>query len=311
MEISNAIVQTADNKQLGDGSTVIDQGQGVVNAAAAAALLQSGRVSDGQNKHRHPDSSVENNIEDNTTLRIDHGVVKQDFKDLRPGQRAEILYEVDETTSEVDVDFSIKLGKKQNQIFGDDLFVFIHSAKTSSGGNGDYVVSGLFLTDETGVTTIPIQNPEPGVLRISVMGDYTNVSNVSTVIHVTSRQQPLPKTSLSGTIRSGNSLSFPIDIPAGVSEARFELRWDGNWGHYPTNDLDMHLFDPSGNEFLGPAGNQPGATLNDPEEITVPEPIKGKWTLQVLGFAVPTKKDNFTLSVTLDGKTITPKARQK
>jgi len=310
-QISNAIVQSADDKQLGDGSTVLDQGQGVVNAAAAAALLQSGRVSDRQDKQRRPDSSVENNIEDNTALKVDHGAVTESFKGLKPGQRAEVLYAVDETTSEVDVDFSIKLGKNQNQVFGDDLFVFIQSAKTSSGGNGDYFVPGIFLTDDTTVTTIPIQDPEPGIIRITVMGDYTNVSNVSTDIHVTSRREPLPKTSASGTIRTGDSLIFPIDVPAGVSEARFELRWDADWGHYPTNDLDMHLFDPSGNEFLGPAGNQPGATLSDPEHITVSKAKPGKWMLQVLGFAVPTKKDNFELSVTLDGKTITPKARQK
>jgi hypothetical protein len=42
----------------------------------------------------------------------------------------------------------------------------------------------------------------------------------------------------------------------------------------------------------------------------VSKPSSGKWSLQVLGFAVPTKKDNFELSVTLDGKTVVPKKQK-
>ena len=163
------------------------------------------------------------------------------------------------------------------------------------------------------VTTIPIQDHRsPASFASTVMGDSTNVSNVSTddSCHLQTWSR-CPKTSVTGTIRNRRQPDLSLLIfQLGVSEARFELRWDGNWGHYPTNDLDMHLFDPSGNEFLGSAGNPPGATLSDPEGITVSTPKPGKWTLQILGFAVITIGD-FELSVTLDGKTITPKARQK
>jgi subtilisin family serine protease len=316
-QIAKAITSTGDRSQIGDRSTVLDQGHGVVNATAAANFIQSGKKSndrdddsdddDDRNKNSRADSSVKNNIEQNTSLKVDHGTVRQNFRDLKPGQRAEILYEVEDKTAEVDIDFTVKLGTNQNQIYGDDLYVFIHTAKTSSGGVADYFERDLFIRDQPAVTTIPIVDPEPGIMRITMLGDFTNASNVSVDVRVTSRKEPLPKTTVDGTIRQGDSLVFPIDIPTGVSEAVFQLKWQGDWAHYPTNDLDMYLFDPNGGAILGLGG----ATLRDPEQIAIQKPKAGKWLVNIQGFAVPTKKDNFDLSITLDGKPVVLKPSQR
>jgi hypothetical protein len=59
----------------------------------------------------------------------------------------------------------------------------------------------------------------------------------------------------------------------------------------------MHITDPTG------AVNLSGATLNSPEEVVV-NAIPGTWQVNVIGFYVPSKKDNFVLSVLLDGKLV-------
>jgi hypothetical protein len=309
-QIAKAITSTGDRSQVADRSTSLDQGRGVINAAAAANFLQSGKNSNGRDddsdddddrhKNSRADASVKNNIERNTDLKVDHGTVRQTFRDLKPGQRAEILYEVEDKTAEVDIDFTVKLGADQNLIYGDDLYVFIHTPKTSSGGVGDYFARDLFIRDDPTVTTIPFLDPEPGIMRITMLGDFTNASNVSVDVRVTSRKEPLPKTTLDGTIRQADSLVFPIDIPSGISEAVFQVKWEGDWSHYPTNDIDMYVFDPTGSPMLGLGG----ATLRDPEQITVQMPKAGTWYVNLQGFAVPTKKDKFDLSVTLDGKRV-------
>ena len=90
-------------------------------------------------------------------------------------------------------------------------------------------------------------------------------------------------------------LSFPLTIPSGVSSAEFRLTWREDWGRYPTADLDMFLIDPLG------AANVGGATLNDPEVVTIKNPKAGNWIILVNGFSIPTTTDKFELRVSLDG----------
>ncbi len=297
-QIWNAIVNSADDQQLGDHSTVLDQGEGVVNASMAANLIQAGKVSDKLPKpDNSPDSLVSNNIQRGTDLNVDHGTVREQFKNLKPGERREILYQVDPTTSQVVINLTnIKLAPNQNILFGDDVFVHVHSAKTSAGVAGDYFFNffPLIVSD----TSIVINDPEPGIMRITLMGDFTNAGNVSADVGVASSKDPLPKKTVEGKIRGGDNLFFPIDVPAGVSTAQFDLRWNQDWGHYPTNDLDMYLYDPKGGI------NGSGATLDCPEDVVIKNPTPGRWFVLVQGFSVATKNDQFVLSVLLDGKPV-------
>lgn len=299
-QIWNAIVNGADRSLLGDGSTVLDQGQGVPNAMNSVALLQSGKASDKLPEARRPDSSVRNNIEHNTDLNVSHGTVKQSFTKLKPGERGEILYEVQHDTSEITIDLTkIKPTlppAQQNPLFGDDIFLNIQTAKTSSGAFGDYfAINPPFVVADT---SFVIPNPEPGIVRITLMGDETNAGTISADVMVTSLRNPPPSQSAGDDIQGGDNVFYIVDIPSGVSVAKFQLRWNADWSAYPTNDLDMYLFDPLG------AVNSAGATLNSPERATINSPMPGKWTILIQGFAVPIKKDKFQLSVILDGRSI-------
>ena len=66
----------------------------------------------------------------------------------------------------------------------------------------------------------------------------------------------------------------------------FELFWLQNWGRYPTNDLDMLVFDPGGNLVVDTAGIPPGASLNSPERAVIANPVAGQWTVLVDGFSI-------------------------
>ena len=101
-----------------------------------------------------------------------------------------------------------------------------------------------------------------------------------------------------------------VNVPAGVSQAVFELFWQQNWGRYPANDLDMFIFRPDGTLLLV-AGVPPGAGLNSPERAVVTDPAPGDWIVLINGFTVHdtskgphTGQDEFTLRVTADGSLI-------
>ncbi len=304
-EIRNAIVETADASMFGDGSGRLDRGQGIVNAEAAFRLLDSGRASDRLPDPPRPNRLVKNNIEENTNLTVSHApLATQRFRNLKPGQTGEILFEVTAKT----VDVTINLAnirpslppEQQNQIYGDDIFVNVHSAKTSSiGAFGDYPY--FFFTSEYGNSdlTFSIPNPEPGIMRITLLGDYSNTGNISADVTVTATRDAIPAITAEGTVGHLDLIPIPITIPSGVQAVEFRLEWNGDWGRYPTNDVDLLIMNPN-----GVVDDASGATLNDPEVVRVTAPMPGVWTFYVLGFAVPSGTDRYQLRIFLDGQVL-------
>ena len=67
---------------------------------------------------------------------------------------------------------------------------------------------------------------------------------------------------------------------AAAADAVFEVSWLQSWARYPTNDIDMILIDPLGNEVVD------GATANSPERVTIANPTPGRWTAALIGFTV-------------------------
>ncbi len=296
-QVRNAIIMSGNPSLLADGSTSLDQGNGFVDAAAAAALLASGAAPDVVPRQGFTTKSVETNIEQNTFLDVRDGVVAVHFSNLKPGQRYEVPYRVAPNTSQVIVNLSgvtpALPPSQQNQLFGDDVLLTIHSAKTSSIGEGDYPVfefttGGTFAAD----------NPEVGVMRVTVNGDWTNAGTISGDITIFSTTQPVPQITTHGKIGHGQTVVLPINVPSGVTTAEFQLGWDQNWGGYPTNDIDMILITPSGGL------NFDGAALNNPEKAVITNPAAGTWLVLVDGFEIPTLGDRFSLRVSLDGNVV-------
>ena len=84
-------------------------------------------------------------------------------------------------------------------------------------------------------------------------------------------------------------------MPADTGRVEFRLEWDADWSHYPTNDVDLFVFDPDQNAV----GN--GFTLDAPELVLVDSPEDGLWRVGVSGFEMNTGSDNWRLRVIADG----------
>jgi subtilisin family serine protease len=309
-QIRNAIILSANPNLLADDSTELDQGAGFVDAMAARDLLAAGQVPDTTVKPRKPHKSVSQNVRHGTFLEPLKGNVFQRASGLKPGERADFLYEVTERTEQVVIslqNFAAALPPaQQNQLFGDDIFLAVHSAKTSSQpGDGDYLRTAF----TTGGTFV-VNNPEPGLLRVTVNGDTTNAGSVAVDVAIASVKGANDKATATGQIATGDTATIVVNVPAGVDQAVFTTRWRNNWSRYPTSDLDMILIDPAGTIYFD------GATLNSPESVVFPlvpavtgdpsrpKPAAGTWLVLVDGFEVPARRDKFEVTVTLDGNLV-------
>jgi subtilisin family serine protease len=297
-QIRNAIIASANPGLLSDGSINLDRGNGFVDGLAAGGLLAGGSVPDALPTPPGFVKSVKVNIENGTSLDVRNGFVVEHVSNLLPGQRAEIPYRVNPNTAAVVVQlFNVTPSlppADQNVFFGDDILLAVHSAKTSrQPGDGDYQV----LTFTTG-GTFPIINPEPGVLRVTLNGDWTNAGTVSADVAILSLAAPVPQITQQGKLADGDFVVIPVAIPAGVSEAQFRLAWREDWGNYPTADLDMFIFDPGANFVAF------GASLDNPEHAAVESPVAGTWFVLLDGFEVPSGTDKFVLRVSADGRVL-------
>jgi subtilisin family serine protease len=296
-QIRNAIIGSGNPFIAGPRFTVVDQGSGFPDALAAFkdfAKFPNSLPDDGK-----PTSSVAKNVKRGTDLDVESGSVNRSTGRLAPGQRSEILYLVNEDTSKVVItvsNFKKDPNTSPQNLFAEEIFLQIHSAKTSQiGAFGDYFnIGNPFITGGT----FTINNPEPGIVRITLSGSYTNEKSVSADVAVSSFTNPTPGHTTKGTIDNHEQIVFPVTIPQGVSVAEFRLSFRDNWGAYPTSDLDMILFDPNLNT------NTDGAHLNSPEKATVLNPIPGTWLVLIKGFDIPAGSDKYELRVALDGKVI-------
>jgi hypothetical protein len=154
--------------------------------------------------------------------------------------------------------------------------------------------------------TARFDNPQTGLVRIAVMGDWTNAGTVSARLTVTRHRRLDGLPTKIGKIEQDEIRFVEVDVPSGASRALFEVAWKQNWGRYPTNDVDLVLIDPAGNV------NDTGATLNSPERVEIVTPLAGRWTAAIIGFTVwplpdhghddPEAEDLFTFRAEADGR---------
>ena len=336
-QIRNAIISSARPKPIDDGFGPMDRGAGLVDAQAADKLLDSGRVPDFLPRPDRPSPDVRTNIERGTDsngedsngedLTVVHGTVVQRIRSLKPSQRVEILYNIEDQTSQVVISISnFQASGLENPYLGDDLFLMVHSAKTSQIAaiaacdptlqlfgdyydfDGDCYPYNSFVRGGAFV----VNDPEPGVMRITISGDYTNGGPVSADVTVTSTRESVAKTVAQGKIDNQGIIRFPVEMPNGVQEAGFELSWRYDWGHFPISDIDVKAIrDPDGNSVdfaivpAHPLDPIPG--LDAPQRVSViaaPGKTlkKGTWQVVAFGFDIPADTDKLELRVTADGK---------
>jgi subtilisin family serine protease len=294
LQIRNAIIAGANPAIITDGSGEFDQGSGMVDAVASHNLLAAGGVSDSLEKPHRAKKKVEKNLEHFAGLQVLTGNVSLNSGLLLPGQHHTILYDVKPGATKVAIDITnFQKTGPGNTLFGDDILLAVHTAKLSSVGDGDY----RFFSFTTG-GHFEVANPEPGIMRVTLYGDWTNTGTVSVDAAVSQTPGPLPAPSASGNLRNGAADTFLITVPAGATSLDLLLRWQEDWSRYPGADLDLLLVNPSGTVVIA------GATSNSPERVTIANPVVGTWQIVVDAFEVHLNKANYKLTVTLDGNLV-------
>lgn len=298
-QIRGALLLGADKKVLTETPGFQDQGFGFLDVAGAYHKLTRWSFNP-------PDWSlslpwVEANIRFGAGIRVvDRRNYTTGTGKLLPGERKEIFYEVPANASTITVTVSSVTPalpeEEQNLLFGDDLIVAIHSAKTSA--VNDYRAFSYVGT--AGATfTLQGSDLDEGIARIVVMGDETNAGKISAQVNIQTDYERNCKPGKNGKVAEGESKVYSFNVPANSSDFNLKLSWKDNWGRFPTDDLDMTVFDPDGNVVLldnDGDGDIDGLSLDSPERLNISNPAAGNWLVSVDGYTIWKGKEHFSLS---------------
>jgi hypothetical protein len=282
-QIRNALVLGANDAVLTNRTATIDRGGGYLDVAASLKKLQDTREARDNVPVNFFTPSVARNL-----LLVGvipdflppGGTVSHEAHSLQAGDRRDFFVEIPKSVGSITfniTDVDLDSPDKQNALFGDDVIVAVHQAKMTGGTADDYAIPPALVVGPASVT---FPNPEPGFLRVTLMADSTNAGRASVKFKLSGTLKPRPDAVFTGTIADQQVQFIPFAVPAGLSQATFELTWDNDWTHYPANDLDLILIDPAGNLDLD------GVTLNGRERAVVKNPAAGQWTLAILGSTV-------------------------
>jgi hypothetical protein len=307
-QIRNALIASGNTGKVEAYFDAVDRGQGLVDAYAAYLLLDSDTVPDVLPPFTTPwDLPVEDNIEQNPGLIVKSGPVTEIMTGLKPGARGEILYAVPPDTDRVVVRVrNVEMSGPQNVVFGGDrMFLYVHSAKTSSfGEDGNYLVFGEKFFGGEPEREFELSNPDTGVMRITVNPDTLNAGQVKATIQLRTIPRSFSSTRIiDDTIGHGQIKTYSQTVK-GPTLLEGILTWDHDWSRYPTADVDLIVCLPGMSVAdCRSGGIKQAATLASPERVSVsiqiPAGAEQTWTLLVHGFNVPTQNstDNFRLRI--------------
>ncbi len=296
-QIRGAILAGASTDSLdGQYSDYGDIGYGLVNAWQAYQALQ-------ENASNPPDNGTDLPlVAANIYFSTNQPIIQADnftetVQNLGPGERKEFYLNIDPDVSTVKVIVHsvtpTEPPENQNPLFGDDLILAIHSAKTSKFGNGDYLAGTPTFINSPATFTIHSEDIDRGVMRITLLGDWTNVGTVSAEIEIQKIHDAnrLGEQVALNRILPGEEQIYTVDVPQGATHLETALAWVQDWSTWPTNDLDVIVVDPQGKTYYQ------GATLDGPEFVQISNPVPGTYEIHVIGYTIWKNLDGFRLGV--------------
>lgn len=297
VKIRNAIIAGASSGVLGDNSKKIDQGSGFLNIPAASAKLTANQVGSSLASGLSTPSVTLNWLPLSIwPVNFSSNKYTAKLKNLKPGETRQFYVRTFEDWTNIDVTVKnivpTNPPASQNQLFGDDFMVTVVDAPTSF--SADRVPLSFVFAD----TTFSVPNPQTGLVRVMVGGDWTNAGTISGDLVIERTKTNLGSLTALGAVEQGEEDLVQVNVPAGTAQLSVLLTWLHDWGVYATSDIDLIAEDPNGNLFFG------GATIASPERLIVNGPVPGTWTFTVQGFEVngpllPT--DIWTLRARADG----------
>ncbi len=305
--LASVLLRGADPDQVGPAWRAFnDQGYGALDVPAALDLLTSG-------DWRPPRPKRTGQLEANVLPKARRGQVdtwESSTITLNPSEKFDAVFEISEYTSKVTVEIYDVVAPDNSAyaFWPNALEVHLQSAKRTAfqdpvavywypfwyGDSFDIVV-------EDGPWTfwgIPwdYQPMEPGLMKLTLAGDYSNEAPVSFKVRITREnlRQPLSDPVAMGKIKMGESAVIPVEIPAGAATATFDLDWLFKWDKFPTSDIDMFIFDPGFNLV-----STAGVSGNAPERAVISGPAPGTWWVYIDGYELYTP-DLYRLFVTIE-----------
>jgi hypothetical protein len=307
-DLRNSLLLSADSDTVGaswqDINTV---GYGALDAVAALEILISG---DTQLKYPVKTAKLRASILGNP-MSGDRQEFESGAVSLNPSESYDLVLDIAPLPSKVTIEvYDIFTPDNSAYAFWpNSMKVQVQSAKRTEfpmpiNTYWDPNVSGseFAIEIEDGTWTMtdisPTYQPmEPGLMKVSLIGDYANESQVSFKMRVIRENdtKPNPEKPIAKSVfNMGNEFNLPVEIPHGVSKATFDLVWNRDWGKFPTSDIDMLVYDPDGNLV-----SLDGATGNTPERAVITGPSPGIWTIHIEAVEVY-KTDLFRLYLQID-----------
>ena len=289
-QIRSSLILGADKNVIGDISKPIDQGAGYLNLEAAFELL-----SEDDDELDIPIGPTEDSETNVIEVISDMGFDVFSAEDneieraylLKPGQVEHLFIESTELTSafqfELEQITPLLPPDAQNQLTGDDIIISLVDAPTSIDHS---LVRDVFNAP----TNLLIENPQPGLLRLAIMGSWTNKGDVLVEVELERTRSPQLMPVANGSISDKQVIEYLFDVTADISQFNLKLDWDFNWSTIPAHDIDLIIIDPLGNLFFD------AATLHSPETISFDTPEIGQWTVVVDGFLLHDFTDEYRLT---------------
>jgi hypothetical protein len=259
------------------------QGHGFVSVPGAIAALGEGRVA--------PPVSLPLGDDDVLELDLSGGSASGSTGSVAPGGSFDFLVRVPHGTTNLRVTFDdVQLSGNPNPVFGDGVEAAVHTAKR--GGSGDYVFfrDGVFDPLLPG-DQVEIPFPEPGRMRVTVVGPFTNWGQVTAAVTVEAeRDRSIPVgADLGGVLTHGGVAQHTVDVPDGLGALAVRLGWRHDWSRFPTYDLDLFI--------QGPDGLALAASLDSPEQAWLEAPTGGEYTFTIVDFNSIDREEPYELKL--------------
>lgn len=293
-QIKDALIGNANVALLGNRSDAeIDRGKGFTDVVSAQDAVITGNVVHTipqLPKVRKKPSEVEDNIEalGIEVIELEHRKFRREVS-LMPGEVSHFFIESSLETDNIVVEISDITPElppdQQNALFGDGLLLTAVDTPTSF---NDIFIDDRILED----SVYHIDRPQSGIIRIALLGDWTNAGTVSAKITLHEQQRKLTPPFSTGKLLDEEIDNYTLDVDQHSKQLNVELSWQADWGHYPTHDIDLILFDPNGNPYYE------GATLDSPERVGIENPEPGQWTILVTGYQLHGFEDKYVLRIT-------------
>ena len=165
---------------------------------------------------------------------------------LGPARTVDFVFEVDSTTEYVVIDLS-DVDLDPNPVptpFPNSIELYLKGSKR---GGASYILYSANVFGRSRIVlgdgSLRLQGPiypftasrgplEPGLIKLTIQGDWTNNGNVGATVTIR-RISGNDALDAGPRLRQGDTVLVPVHVSPGTRAVRFRLGWDHDWSRFP------------------------------------------------------------------------------